>query len=74
MAIRYKVDIVSALKNAGYSSYRIRKDKIFGEKTMQDFRNKVPVLSSDCLSKLCKLLNCQPGDIIEYVEEAEETE
>lgn len=69
MAIRYKIDIIEALKSKGYSTYRIRKEKIFGEKTMQDFRNNKPVLSNDCLEKLCKLLDLQIGDIMEYVEE-----
>ena len=32
MAFRYKIDIIQALKEQGYSSYRIRKEKIFGEK------------------------------------------
>ena len=38
MSIRYKIDVMDALKSKGYSTYRLRKDKIFGEKTMQDFR------------------------------------
>lgn len=69
MAIRYRIDVIAALKKAGYSTYRIRQEKIFGEKTMQDFRNNQPVMSADCLEKLCQLLSCQPGDILEYVEE-----
>ncbi len=69
MAIKYKIDVIEALKNAGYSTYRIRKEKIFGEKTVQDFRNEKVVLSSECIEKLCQLLNLQIGDIIEYVEE-----
>lgn len=68
MPIKYKIEVLSELKKAGYSTYKIRKEKIFGEKTMQDFRNNQPVMSADCLEKLCKLLDCQPGDIIEYVE------
>ena len=28
-------------------------------------------ISMDAVSKICKLLNCQPGDIMEYVEEEE---
>ena len=69
MAIKYKIDVIEALKNAGYSTYRIRKEKIFGEKTVQDFRNEKVVFSADCIDKLCQLLNMQVGDIIEYVEE-----
>ncbi len=67
MSIRYKIDIMEALKSRGYSSYRIRQEKIFGQKTVQDFRNGTVVLSQDLLSKLCELLECQPGDLIEYI-------
>ena len=67
MALKYKIDLVSALKENGYSSYRIRKDNLFGQKTLQDFRNGNVVLSVDCLDKLCRLLKCQPGYLLEYV-------
>ena len=33
MALKYKIDLVSALKEKGYSAYRIRKDNLFGQKT-----------------------------------------
>lgn len=68
MPIRYKIDIIEALKEKGFTSYRIRKEKLFGQKTLQDFRNGNVVLSTDCLEKLCKILGCQVGDLIEYVE------
>lgn len=69
MAIRYKIDIVNTLKEVGYSSYRIRKEKIFGEATMQMFRKGEFVASENNLDMLCKLLNKQPGDLIEYISE-----
>ena len=69
MPLRYKIDILQVLKDKGYSSYRIRKENIFGQKTLQDFRSGTVVLSVDCLEKLCKLLECQPGDILEYLPE-----
>ena len=31
MSIRYKIDVLSALKEAGYNTNRIRKEKIMGE-------------------------------------------
>lgn len=64
--IQYKVDIMLALKNAGYSSYRLRSEKIFGEATMTKFRKK-EYINFENLNLLCKLLNCQPSDLIEYV-------
>lgn len=57
---------MAALKNAGYSSYRLRSEKIFGEATMTKFRKK-EYINFENLNTLCKLLNCQPSDIIEYV-------
>lgn len=71
MPIRYKIDILSALKEAGYTSYKLRKEKIMGEATLQKFRNNEPV-SWDNVALLCQLLNCQVGDIFEYTEEQKE--
>lgn len=68
MPIGYKIDVIAALKAAGYSTYRIRKEKLLGEATVQKLRNGDPV-SWESISTLCRLLNCQPGDIMEYVEE-----
>ena len=64
--IKYKINIMESLKNNGYSSYKLRKDKIFGEATMTKFRNK-EYINFDNLNILCALLNCQPGDILEYI-------
>lgn len=63
--IVYKIDVLEALKNAGYSSYRLRKEKIMGEAMMQKIRSG-ELMSWEALSKVCGLLDCQPGDLIEY--------
>lgn len=68
MPIKYKIDILAALKAAGYSTYKIRQNKIMSESTLQKIR-KGEILNGDNLSVICKLLNCQPGDILEYEEE-----
>ncbi len=65
--IKYKIDIISALKNAGYSTYKLRKDKILGESTLQKYRKNECVESFENLNILCKLLDCQPSEIIEYI-------
>lgn len=71
MPIMYKMNILSALKEAGYSTYRIRKEKLLGEFTVQKLRASEPI-SWESISVICKLLNCQPGDIMEYVEDEQE--
>lgn len=70
MPIKYKIDIIEALKEQGFTSYRIRKEKIIGERQMQQIRDG-EIVSIACLTKLCELLNCQPGDILEYVPDEE---
>ena len=73
MPIRYKLNILDALKEKGITSYRIRKEKIIGERQMQQIRLG-EIVSTACLDKLCALLECQPGDILEYVPENEEND
>ena len=72
MSIVYKFDVLEKLKEAGYSTYRIRKDNLLAQGTMHSLRNKQPI-SWDSITAICKLLNCQPGDIMEYVENNEES-
>jgi putative transcriptional regulator len=69
--LKYKIDILEALKNKGYSTYKLRKDKIMGEATLQKYRNSECIIAYDNLNLLCKLLECQPGDIIEYIADVE---
>lgn len=68
MAIRYKLDVIAALKEKGYSSARIRSEKLMGQSYLQQLRHG-ELVSWKTLDTLCKLLDCQPGDLIEYLEE-----
>ncbi len=70
MAIQYKENILQLLKNAGYNTSRLRKDKLLGEATIQKLRNN-ELVSWANISTICKLLNCQVGDIIEYIADTE---
>ena len=66
MAIRYRIDVLDALKAKGFSSYKIKMDKIIGNSQMQQIRAG-EIVSTACLDKLCRMLECQPGDLLEYV-------
>lgn len=66
MAIRYKVDVLALLKSAGYTQTRIRSEKILGQSYMSQLR-KGELISWAALNKICALLECQPGDILEYI-------
>lgn len=68
MSMKYKFNILAALREKGYKSTKLRNEKIFGESTMQKFRTG-EMVSTDNIGRLCELLDCQPGDILEYVQE-----
>ena len=68
MPIQYKIDILAALKAAGYNTTRLRKEKLLSEGMIQSLREN-KYISLQNLSKICELLDCQPGDLIEYVKE-----
>ncbi len=69
MPIKYKINVLAALKSAGYSTYKLRKEKILAESTMQKFRDG-EIVTADNLALVCSLLNCQPGDVLEYVQDS----
>lgn len=68
MPVKYKMDVLTALKDAGYSTYKLRKEKLLGESVLQQIRDGVPVSWAN-ISRICELLHCQPGDILEYEQE-----
>lgn len=71
MPFAYKIDVLDALRKKGIKTTTIRNNRLFSESTLQKFRQKQPV-SWENLEMLCRLLECQPGDIIEYVEEKDQ--
>ena len=68
MAIKYKVDVLDELREKGYSSTRIRNEKLIGQSYLQQIRHG-ELVSWKTVDTLCKLLECNVGDLFEYVEE-----
>lgn len=68
--LRYKLDVLEALKEKGFTTYKLRKDKIIGESQIQKIRTG-EIASKETLNLLCKILECQPGDLLEYVPDTE---
>lgn len=66
MAIQYKIDVLNELKEKGYTTYKLRKDKLLGEATIQRLR-KGETISWENISTICSLLQCELGDVLEYV-------
>ena len=66
MPIRYKIDVLAALKEKGYSQNRIRNEKLIGQSYLTQLRHG-ELVSWKTIETVCKLLDCQPGDILEYI-------
>lgn len=73
MPLRYKIDILASLKEKGYSSTRIRNEKIMGQATLQQLRHG-ELVSWMNIETICRLLECQPGDLLVYLPEETEAE
>ena len=57
---------MALLKAAGYPSTRIRAEKLLGQSYVQQLR-KGELISWAALNTVCRLLDCQPGDLLEHV-------
>ena len=68
MPMRYKIDVLNALKEKGYNTNKIRTEGLLSQSTLQKFRKQQGV-SWENLETLCRLLECQPGDLIEFVDD-----
>jgi putative transcriptional regulator len=68
MTIVYKTNILTALKEKGYNTTKLRKDKLLAESTIQQLREG-KLVSWTNIDRICVLLGCQVGDILERVEE-----
>lgn len=67
MPIKYE-KLFKMLAAKGYTTYRIRKEKLIGQGTLTALRHGTGGLDHKTLARLCKILECQPGDLMEYVE------
>lgn len=56
------------LKEKGITTYRIRRDNLISQAALTKMKNGDGNIDTRTLERLCALLHCQPGDIMEYVE------
>lgn len=69
--LKFKVDIIKLLKENGYNPARVRKERLIGEKTMQDMKSGI-VPGAKTIDTLCRILEMQPGNLLKYVENDED--
>lgn len=68
---KYKIDVMKELSERGFTSTRMRKEKILSEATMQNLR-KGKGITTDTLNTICVILRYQPSDVLEIVPTDEE--
>lgn len=68
--LAYKINVLETLKESGYTTTRLRKEKLLGENAIQSLRHN-EMIGLIALEKICAMLDMQPGNIIKYVEDAD---
>ena len=64
---KYK-NIPEKLKESGYSTYRIREEKILSEGTMQSIREGKPV-NIKTIDTICQILHCPIEEVVEILQD-----
>ena len=73
MAIRMNLDVVMAKRKIGMTELSREVDITMANLSILK-NNKAKAVRFTTLEALCKALHCQPGDLMEYVEEEESNE
>lgn len=68
MALQYKTDILAFLNDHGFTTYKLRKERLLSEGAIQSIRTGKPISWAN-IEQLCRLLDCQPGEILEYIQD-----
>ncbi len=65
MPIKYS-KLLALMEKKGVTSYTVKKDNLIGQATFKKIKDGGDI-DTRTIAKLCALLECQPGDIMEYV-------
>lgn len=61
--------LFALLRKNGYTTYKLRKQNLIGQGTLTALKNGKGGLTQMTIDRMCRILHCQPGDIMEYVED-----
>ncbi len=70
--IYYKINVLKALKEAGYSTYVLQRKNLLPSSTTQKLYKGNTSLMMSSVNAICTLLKCQPGDILGWREDTPE--
>ena len=72
--LRYTIDVADALERKGFNTYKAKKTKLLSQDTLRKLKNEDTNISLESLNRICMILDLQPKNIIEYVEDESEKE
>lgn len=68
MAFKYD-KLFELLRERGITTYKIRKDNLISQAALTKMKNGEGNIDTRTLERICSFLKCQPGDIMEFVED-----
>lgn len=71
MSIRINLDVIMAMRKKGLTELANEVDITLANLSILK-NNKAKAIRFSTLEAICKALDCQPGDIIQYVDDEEE--
>lgn len=69
--LRYKIDIIQALRDKGVNSGTCRFSGQLSQSAFA-YMKKGEIVGTKSIDQICSILRCQPGDLIEWVPDPEE--
>lgn len=61
------------MSEKGLTMFYFRKNKIIGTETFEKMRKGEGHIDTRTIEKLCKELDCQPGDLMEFIDDESST-
>ena len=63
--------MIKLMNERGINSYTCKRDNIIGQATYKKIKEGGDI-DTRTIAKMCEVLNCQPGDLLEYVSDDSE--
>lgn len=70
--LRYKINVADALERQGFNTYKAKTTKLLSQDTLKKIKKEDTSISLESVNRICMILDMQPKDLIEYVQDDEE--
>ena len=70
--LKYKINIADALERKGFNTYKAKTTKLLSQETLKKIKKEDTNISLESINRICMILDMQPKDLVEYVENEEE--